>query len=30
MAGRGRRFLDAGFDLPKPLITIGGVPIIKK
>src|ERR1700722_7301119 len=29
MAGRGRRFTDAGFSLPKPLIPIRGVPMIK-
>jgi UTP-glucose-1-phosphate uridylyltransferase len=29
MAGRGSRFADAGFALPKPLIPIHGVPMIK-
>ncbi len=28
MAGEGRRFAEAGFTLPKPLIPIDGVPII--
>ncbi len=30
MAGRGKRFADAGYDLPKPLIPVGGVPMILK
>jgi len=29
MAGRGSRFADAGYTLPKPLIPIHGVPMIK-
>jgi NDP-sugar pyrophosphorylase family protein len=29
MAGRGSRFADAGYTLPKPLIQIHGVPMIK-
>ncbi|HCC49261.1 MAG TPA: glycosyl transferase family 2 [Elusimicrobia bacterium] len=29
MAGRGRRFLEAGFRLPKPLIPVDGVPVIE-
>lgn len=29
MAGEGRRFLEAGFTLPKPLIPVDGNPIIK-
>lgn len=29
MAGRGQRFADAGFDLPKPLIPIHGHPMIE-
>jgi NDP-sugar pyrophosphorylase family protein len=29
MAGRGQRFADAGYDLPKPLIPVHGVPMIK-
>jgi NDP-sugar pyrophosphorylase family protein len=29
MAGRGSRFADAGYALPKPLIPIHGVPMIK-
>ncbi|PIU18701.1 MAG: glycosyl transferase family 2 [Elusimicrobia bacterium CG08_land_8_20_14_0_20_59_10] len=28
MAGKGNRFLDAGFNVPKPLIVIDGAPII--
>ena len=28
MAGRGSRFADAGFDLPKPLIDVSGKPMI--
>jgi UDP-N-acetylglucosamine diphosphorylase / glucose-1-phosphate thymidylyltransferase / UDP-N-acetylgalactosamine diphosphorylase / glucosamine-1-phosphate N-acetyltransferase / galactosamine-1-phosphate N-acetyltransferase len=27
MAGHGRRFADAGFDVPKPLIEVGGRPM---
>jgi len=29
MAGRGSRFVDAGYTLPKPLISLHGVPMIK-
>lgn len=29
MAGRGSRFLDAGYDMPKPLIDIFGKPMIE-
>lgn len=29
MAGRGQRFVDAGYSLPKPLIPIHGVPMIQ-
>jgi len=29
MAGRGSRFADAGYTLPKPLIPVHGVPMIK-
>lgn len=29
IAGRGSRFVKAGYTLPKPLITIRGVPMIK-
>ena len=29
MAGAGSRFADAGFELPKPLIPVRGVPMIK-
>jgi len=29
MAGRGQRFKEVGYDLPKPLIPIHGVPMIK-
>jgi NDP-sugar pyrophosphorylase family protein len=28
MAGLGQRFRDAGFTLPKPLIPVGGVPMV--
>lgn len=30
MAGRGSRFSNAGYDLPKPLILVKGVPMIKR
>lgn len=30
IAGRAKRFLDLGYNLPKPLIAVGGVPMIKK
>ena len=30
MAGLGSRFADKGYDLPKPLIDVDGVPMIKK
>lgn len=29
IAGRGSRFAEAGFDLPKPLIPVHGVPMIE-
>jgi NDP-sugar pyrophosphorylase family protein len=29
MAGRGKRFLDAGYELPKPLIPVHNQPMIK-
>lgn len=29
MAGRGQRFVDAGYSLPKPLIPVHGTPMIK-
>ncbi len=29
MAGRGHRFVDAGYALPKPLIPIHGAPMIR-
>lgn len=29
MAGRGRRFHEAGYVIPKPLIEIHGIPMIK-
>jgi len=29
MAGRGQRFVDAGYGLPKPLIPVHGVPMVK-
>jgi dTDP-glucose pyrophosphorylase len=29
MAGRGSRFLQAGYDTPKPLIPIHGVPMVR-
>ncbi len=29
MAGRGQRFADAGYDLPKPLIPVHGHPMIQ-
>ena len=30
MAGRGKRFSDLGFELPKPLITTMGEPMVHK
>lgn len=30
MAGTGRRFREAGFDMPKPLIPVGGRPMIER
>lgn len=30
MAGRGQRFVDAGYDLPKPLIPVHGQPMIAR
>lgn len=29
MAGRGSRFANAGYKLPKPLIPVHGIPMIK-
>jgi len=29
MSGIGKRFIDAGYDVPKPLIVIDGKPIIQ-
>ena len=29
MAGRGSRFVDAGYSLPKPLIPVRGIPMIR-
>ena len=29
MAGRGSRFADAGYELPKPLLPVHGVPMIE-
>lgn len=29
MAGRGSRFADAGYTVPKPLIEVNGIPMIK-
>lgn len=29
MAGRGSRFVDAGYDVPKPLLPVHGVPMIE-
>lgn len=28
MAGAGQRFVDAGYSVPKPLISVGGLPMI--
>ncbi len=30
MAGRGRRFIDEGYSLPKPLIDVDGKPMIQR
>lgn len=30
MAGRGQRFVDAGYKLPKPLIDVAGKPLIQR
>lgn len=30
MAGRGQRFIEMGYDKPKPLIDVCGVPMIKR
>jgi NDP-sugar pyrophosphorylase family protein len=30
MAGRGQRFIESGYDKPKPLIDVCGVPMIKR
>lgn len=29
-AGKGQRFKDAGYDEPKPLIDVGGTPMVKR
>ena len=29
MAGAGSRFSEAGYDLPKPLIDVNGIPMIQ-
>src|SRR3954467_15103872 len=29
MAGRGSRFAEAGYELPKPLLPIHGIPMIE-
>ena len=28
MAGRGQRFVESGYDKPKPMIDVVGVPMI--
>lgn len=30
MAGAGQRFVDAGYQVPKPLINVGGIPMIRR
>jgi dTDP-glucose pyrophosphorylase len=30
MAGAGSRFVDAGYDTPKPLITVNGLPMVQR
>jgi dTDP-glucose pyrophosphorylase len=30
MAGEGRRFKEAGYDLPKPLVNVAGIPMIQR
>src|SRR5580658_3278220 len=30
MAGEGRRFQEAGYQLPKPLIPVAGVPMVAR
>ena len=30
MAGRGQRFVESGYDKPKPMIDVVGVPMIKR
>lgn len=30
MAGSGQRFIDAGYKIPKPLISFGNIPMIEK
>ena len=30
MAGDGSRFADAGYEIPKPLITVDGLPMVQK
>jgi len=29
MAGKGQRFIDAGYSIPKPLISINGKPMVE-
>ena len=29
MAGKGKRFVDAGYSFPKPLIDVNGKPMIQ-
>ena len=30
MAGAGQRFVDAGYDVPKPLLEVDGMPMVQK
>ena len=30
MSGKGQRFKDEGYKIPKPLINLHGIPIIEK
>ena len=30
MAGRGQRFVESGYDKPKPMIDVCGVPMIER
>lgn len=30
MAGQGKRFSDAGYNVPKPFISVGGMPMIQR